>query len=290
MYQNTESGGIKHYGGIKDAHGNVLEEGCPCRNECKSGRGQGRHPLQQKAVRNKQKILAAAEKKLQEFELKTLETRAALTQEVADATAALLEVLKDPTSHHAWQEREQTLDKPDPNAHWALLGRLSLPANVPGWGCALLLNISLFSVFCKTAAFRIARGWARYVAHIKFDPAYLADEFESAVAQGEIKKDFLSVKSGCPYRALNKESVLWIDHLQARLPSPKDIDPEQHADVLVHCLVSIVLYRGWFNSFERWTDFERKFGLDEGQLLDDSFSAANFVLTSRVKSRSRLPV
>ena len=280
MYQTTESGGIKHYGGIKDADGNVIEEGCLCRNECKSGRGQGRHALQQKAVQNKQKILAAAERKLQEFEIKILETRAALTQEVADATAALLEVLKDPTSHHAWQEREQTLDKPDPNAHWALLGRLSLPANVPGWGCALLLNISLFSVFCKTAAFRIARGWARYVAHIKFDPAYLADEFESAVAQGEIKKDFLSVKSGCPYRALNKESVLWIDHLQARLPSPKDIDPEQHADVLVHCLVSIVLYRGWFNSFERWTDFERKFGLDEGQLLDESFSAANFVEAS----------
>ena len=45
----------------------------------------------------------------------------------------------------------------------------------------------------------------------------------------------------------------------------------------MRCLVSIVLYRGWFNSFERWTDFERKFGLDEGQLLDESFSAANFV-------------
>ena len=96
MYKNTESGGIKHYGGIKDADGNVLEEGCPCRNENKSDRGQGRHPLQQKAVRNKQKILAAAEKKLQEFELKTLETRATLTQEVADATAGLLEILQDP--------------------------------------------------------------------------------------------------------------------------------------------------------------------------------------------------
>ena len=101
MYQNTESGGIKHYGGIKDADGNVIEEGCLCRNECKSGRGQGRHALQQKAVQNKQKILAVAERKLQEFEIKILETRAALTQEVADATAALLEVLKDPTSHHA---------------------------------------------------------------------------------------------------------------------------------------------------------------------------------------------
>ena len=48
----------------------------------------------------------------------------------------------------------------------------------------------------------------------------------------------------------------------------------------MHCLVSIVLYRGWFNSFERWTDFERKFGLDEEQLLDDSFSAASFVEAS----------
>ena len=70
--------------------------------------------------------------------------------------------------------------------------------------------------------------------------------------------------------------MLWIDHLQARLPSPNDFDTEQHAEVLVRCLVSIVLYRGWFNSFERWTDFERKFGLDEGQLLDDSFSKRTF--------------
>ena len=126
MYKNTESGGIKHYGGIKDADGNVLEEGCPCRNECKRGRGQGRHALQQKAVQNKQKILAAAERKLQEFEIKILETRAALTQEVANATAALLEVLKDPTSHHAWRCA---------NKHWTSLTQMPIGRYWVGCHC-----------------------------------------------------------------------------------------------------------------------------------------------------------
>ena len=83
---------------------------------------------------------------------------------------------------------------------------------------------------------------------------------------------FLSVKSGMPFRALNKESVLWINLLQGRL-GLAGVSPE----TIVNSLLCIVLYRGWFNSYERWVAFEKEYDLKDGELLCNNFDVDRFV-------------
>ena len=253
-------GGIKHEVGI-----------CGCRSTNYGMRGQGRHKKnispEEVVVRSFQRRLASIEQRSAAFEEKVLERRAEFKQELDEATTDLAKVEKDPLSHHACRGPESILRVPDARAHWTLIGRMSLPPDTFGFSCDIELDKELMRSFYNKAAVRIA-AWGEYVEHKNSD----AEFFQSVMTRSGIPPAFLSSKSGMPFQALNKESVLWINLLQGRV-GPTGVSPE----TIVNSLLCIVLYRGWFNSYERWVAFEKEFDLKDGELLCNNFGVDRFV-------------